>query len=289
VALRVTHYVDAADVLGDAAAFLELRPVEHNLILTMLLARAASQEAGRYWVVWEDAEPIGMVFQSPIGFRASLTPMPPEVARAAVEAIARGGFELPGVEGDAASAAAFAGHWTQVCQTGAAPVLGTRLSVLEQLTRPVGVAGQPRTATAGDVALVARWVAAFADELGEHRTPEAFVTRRVDAGLVTLWEVDGVAVGLVGRSPAVAGLVRIGPVYTPPAHRRRGYAGACVGAVSADALEDGHRCMLFTDLANPTSNSVYRALGYAARSENVRYAFDDPDTNALPLRSTATQ
>jgi predicted GNAT family acetyltransferase len=116
------------------------------------------------------------------------------------------------------------------------------------------------------------------------------VARRVAAGLMTLWDADGDEVCLVGRSPAVAGTIRIGPVYTPPEQRRRGYAAACVGAVSAAMVEAGLRCVLFTDLGNPTSNSVYRALGYTVVCENVRYAFGaDPETNALPWRSTATQ
>jgi hypothetical protein len=266
-----------------AGGFLESRPAEHNLILTMLHARAESNDVGRYWVVWEESDPVGVVFQSPLGFRASLTPMPVEAARAAADAIAGRGVELPGVEGEAASAAAFAGHWSQVQRTGASPVLGTRLSVLGPLRVPDGVAGRPRVAGANDLDLVSEWVAAFAVELGEPQTPEAFIARRVTAGLITLWDVDGADVCLVGRVPAVAGMVRIGPVFTPPRRRRRGYAGAAVAAVSAAMVAAGHRCMLFTDLGNPTSNSVYRALGYAAVSENVRYAFGtDPETNALP-------
>jgi hypothetical protein len=288
--VRVSYHGEAAEVLREAGAWLGSRPAEHNLILTMLHARAESGEAGHYWVVREDAAPIGVVFQSPIGFRATLTPMPPAAVRAAVEAIAGGGFDLPGVEGEAASAAAFAGHWSQVRRTGARPMLGTRLSVLGSLTTPDGVPGDRRVAGAGDVELVTEWAAAFADELGEHRTPAAYVAGRVEAGLISLWEVDGIDVCLAGRAPPVAGMVRIGPVYTPPAQRRRGYAGACVGNVAAEMTGQGHRCLLFTDLGNATSNSVYRALGFAAVSENVRYAFGaDIDTKALPLRSTATQ
>jgi predicted GNAT family acetyltransferase len=88
-------------------------------------------------------------------------------------------------------------------------------------------------------------------------------------------------------------MARIGPVYTPGAERRRGFAAACVSWVSRELLEAGNGCVLYTDLANPTSNSVYRALGYRAISELVRYEFAAPvaaaDTKARPLRSTATQ
>src|SRR6202023_3591473 len=83
------------------------------------------------------------------------------------------------------------------------------------------------------------------------------------------------ACGKRGADPAVwgrgrPGMARIGPVYTPDAARRRGYAAACVSWVSRELLEAGHGCVLYTDLANPTSNSVYRALGYRAIAELVR-------------------
>jgi hypothetical protein len=77
-----------------------------------------------------------------------------------------------------------------------------------------------------------------------------------------VWD-DGQPVSMIGLAPEVAGVVRIGPVYTPPPHRRRGYAGSAVAAASRRALAGGAaRCMLFTDLANPTSNKIYAEVGY---------------------------
>ena len=67
---------------------------------------------------------------------------------------------------------------------------------------------------------------------------------------------------LTGANPPSFGVARIGPVYTPPAQRRKGYAGAAVAAVSALLRDAGARVCLFTDQANPTSNGVYVALGY---------------------------
>ena len=69
-------------------------------------------------------------------------------------------------------------------------------------------------------------------------------------------------------APAV-GVVRILSVYTPPEHRRHGYASACVAAASAWALAQGaDACALYTDLANPTSNKIYQAIG-TARSKTA--------------------
>jgi predicted GNAT family acetyltransferase len=68
--------------------------------------------------------------------------------------------------------------------------------------------------------------------------------------------------------------VRIGPVYTPPEQRRRGYAGACVGALSQLLLAEGRDfCVLYTDTSNPTSNHVYQMLGYQPIMEASVYTF----------------
>lgn len=78
-----------------------------------------------------------------------------------------------------------------------------------------------------------------------------------------VWEVDDQIVSMAGPNLPTAGVVRVGLVYTPPEHRRHGYAAACVAAVSQRALDGGAiACSLLTDQANPTSNGVYRRIGY---------------------------
>ena len=80
-------------------------------------------------------------------------------------------------------------------------------------------------------------------------------------GRVWLWEVDGTPVCLVGHSPTVAGVTRIGPVWTPPEHRRQGYAAAATATVATRLAERG-RVVLFADLGNPTSTGVYLRIGF---------------------------
>ena len=77
-----------------------------------------------------------------------------------------------------------------------------------------------------------------------------------------IWE-DGEPVSMCQATGATPHGIRIGAVYTPPELRRRGYASALVAAVSQAELDRGRRwCFLFTDLANPTSNRIYQAIGY---------------------------
>ena len=92
-------------------------------------------------------------------------------------------------------------------------------------------------------------------------------------------------------SPPVAGVPRIGPVYTPPAHRRRGYAGTAVAEVSRRALAAGASiCMLFTDLGNPTSNKIYAEVGYRRFGEREEYRFSrqpQPQSQTQPQPASA--
>jgi RimJ/RimL family protein N-acetyltransferase len=91
---------------------------------------------------------------------------------------------------------------------------------------------------------------------------DAMVDARLRQQGLLVWD-DDQPVSMIGLNPPVAGVVRIGPVYTPPERRRRGYAGSAVAAGSRRALAGGAaRCMLFTDLANPTSNKIYAEVGY---------------------------
>ena len=79
-----------------------------------------------------------------------------------------------------------------------------------------------------------------------------------------LWDDEaGLPVSLAARTPAVAGVARIAPVYTPPEHRRHGYATAVTAACTADALaRDAERVVLYTDVADPSANAMYQRIGF---------------------------
>jgi predicted GNAT family acetyltransferase len=152
-----------------------------------------------------------------------------------------------------------------------------RLFRLGELRPPrPGPEGTARLAAGTDRDLLARWFGAFAREAGEppREDEHAAVTERLGYGGITLWEAGGVPVSVAGRTRAVAAMVRVGPVYTPPELRGHGYAGAVTVAVSQAALDAGIReVVLYTDLANPTSNALYQRLGYRPVEDRVVFSF----------------
>ena len=248
------------------------QPVVHNLVLSLLHARARHFEPGRYWVAAQDGRPRGVVFQSPEHFRAALTPMADDVVDAMVDAVVETGVRLPGVIGEARTAARFAGQWTERHGAAAAPSDGQRIYELIRLVQPADVSGHLRQAGADDRELVVKWMHGFDTDTGEHSDVGAIAGRRIAAGHFWLWDDDGPRSMAAHTEPAER-VVRVQAVYTPPEHRNRGYSGACVSALSARLLDRGLRCMLYTDLGNSVSNSLYRRLGYRAVAEGLRYDF----------------
>jgi predicted GNAT family acetyltransferase len=135
-----------------------------------------------------------------------------------------------------------------------------------------------RAAGGGDRTLLAKWAHAFAVETGLTEGPEE-IARSVDSRIgadpgVVVWEDGGAPVSFAGAVASSPGITRVGPVYTPPEHRRRGYATSLVAAWTSEILRRGtRRCMLFTDMANPSSNSIYQAVGYRPAGDSLLLDF----------------
>ena len=268
--VEVVELDDAREALERARPLLIARPVEHNLLLTILDQSIEHSLDGSFWLVVDGTGVIGFALESPRGWGAVLAVMPVHASRLLAENINR---PLPRVVGEAGTAAAFAGRWTETQSTSVTVIDGQRLYELTQL-RPVGSArGSLRLATAGDRATLIEWAAAFVEELELGlEDAETLVDLRLAGDRFWVWDDDG-AVSMVSASDPAAGVVRVQYVYTPPARRGSGYATACVEQVSRLLSERGLRCVLFTDLGNATSNAIYRRIGYEAVMEVLGYGF----------------
>jgi uncharacterized protein len=145
-------------------------------------------------------------------------------------------------------------------------VVAQRVFEATEVIAPRPVAGALRAYGDGDRELVLEWVAAFFAE-AMPGTPEGdaegFLVRRLDepTSRLVLWDDDGPRSFAAFGSPTPNGM-RIGPVYTPPELRGRGYASSLTAAVTERVLAERRLCFLSTDLANPTSNSIYQRIGY---------------------------
>ena len=206
-----------------------------------------------------------------------LTAIPRGVAADLATALA--GRPLSGVNGHVAAAEAFAATWRAAHPSRKVTVeRRLRLYRLGELAWPDPAPdGTLRVATDTDAPLLTDWFTAFADEVqdmdaGEDQAPD--VRDKLSYGGALIWAADGQPVSVACVTRQVVKMIRIGPVYTPPELRGRGYASAVTAEASRRAREAGaEEVLLYTDLANPTSNSIYRRIGYRAVEDRVVLAF----------------
>lgn len=272
----IVHPVLTGDVLtGDVErvlAWLAADPVAHGLplgLLRGLIDGVLVDDGPTQLIHVEEAdEVVGVAVQTDAHRRLVLSTMPSQAAPALAAAVHASGRTLPGVVGPVPVAGQFAVAWTRLTGQRSELAMAQRLHRLDRVIPPVGVPGVVRNARPDEVELICEWATAMADDIGldvNDRDPRLAeqITRRIEDGRMPVWEVAGDVVSMAGPSRPAAGVVRIGLVYTPPEHRRNGYAAACVAAVSQRALDEAAiACTLFTDLSNPTSNGVYRRIGY---------------------------
>jgi len=199
----------------------------------------------------------------------------PDQARDLAAMLADEGGTLDGVGGQRTAAEAFADEWAAL--TGAASTLSMEVGRFDLPTRPrlaFEVSGSFRVATDADAPLLDRWHQQFVDAIEGGGRAASPLTQHLAEGRVGLWEDDGRPVSMAYASPANGGVTRISGVWTPPDLRGHGYASGVVAALSTARLDAGEACMLYTDLANPTSNAIYQAMGYRRIGDSISIRFD---------------
>jgi GNAT superfamily N-acetyltransferase len=270
---------DAHEVDRLASGWLTEHAVDAGVIATILAGELSGRRRydDKSWVIARDGagEVVGVLVQT-APHPARIPTVPPTVAVAAARAWHAEGRRLPGAAGPVEAGTAFVNCWQELTGVHTELLVREGLHVLDRLEPPQGVPGRVRRADASDTDLVVRWLGDFrAEALPDHvmADPEVLARQVVD-GVYLLWEDAGQPVSLAGWRTAM-GVGRIGPVWTPPEHRRRGYAAAVTAAATQLVLDAGARPTLYTDLANPTSNGVYRRLGYQFVDELADWRFTD--------------
>jgi predicted GNAT family acetyltransferase len=176
-----------------------------------------------------------------------------------------------------ALAANFAEKWSQIAKVKCRDGMHQRIYELRKVNPPQWAQGAIRLAMRSDVDLAEQWAIAFNDEaIG---TPSddlrGLVERKIEARELYLW-IDCDPVSMAATTRPTRHGVGVNLVYTPPPLRGKGYASSCVAALSQLQLDSGYQfCVLYTDLANPTSNSIYQKIGYEAVCDSDEYVFEN--------------
>lgn len=187
------------------------------------------------------------------------------------------GAQLPGVSGRSGLPEQFAKIWSSLKNVQFHEQLSMRVYQLREVIPPPARPGYFRIATMHDLPVLTEWMRAFLIEAlhGENADAAGETTqRRINDGELFVWDIAGHPVTMAASTRPLIKGITVNMVYTPPELRGRGYASVCVAALSRHLLNEGWAyCALFTDLGNPTSNSIYQKIGYRPLCDFVQYAF----------------
>lgn len=271
------HFTTEA-ALGEEAtsSFLHEDPVRHNVLCTLLADHRRRDEPIRFW--WatdQDHAVLGAVFQAPVTYPVVVSALADPAVEPIAHALAGAEPPVDGIAGFCNDSARAAGALASRTRRPGRPVEGQRVYEVCHVEDAAPAPGAPRYAGQEDLEMLCDWLGAFDVETGFPRFDAEANRRRaqlmIDGGKLHLWAVDGVPVASTVVNGPAAGVSRVGYVYTPPQHRQQRYASSLVSFVSRDVLDGGSRCILYTQLENPTSNAIYQRLGYRPVGELVRY------------------
>lgn len=287
--MRIERYPEARAFLDRALPFLMANEAANHLLIGIsnsLVNNPNLYGTQPYLAICRDSDdvvPVGVAIMTP-PHNVLLALMPDAAVNAFVDDLLdvdRPRFAVPSVLGANAVAQTFAERWQARTGQPFRLALAERIYKLERVRPVEGVSGGLRRATVEDRELLVRWILGFGRDTGMPEQSRQQAEQTVDRRLndpdseFYLW-LDPKPVSLVGHTGPTPNGMRVGPVYTPSEHRRRGYAAACTAAVSQLLLDSGRSfCYLFTDLDNPTTNHIYPMVGYQPVVDFAEYKIDN--------------
>ncbi len=275
--MKCVSFDDAETFRRRVHGFLMADEIENNLILGISGGLRGKDEREAVMLAVEDGGQVRLAAVMTPPYRMIVSLGDPEALSCLIDGIGRHGMELPGVIGLVHMSEAFAKEWRMKTEQRVTPATGMTLYALQDVVMPAPVAGDFRQAERDDLDRVAAWVGKFGEELSlpfERDNPLEIATDKIKRRSVYFWQVGGAPVSVAGFSGATGNGVRVNFVYTPPLERGKGYASACVAQLSRRLLASGKKwCAIFADVNNPTSNRIYRRLGYRRAATYREYDF----------------
>jgi uncharacterized protein len=265
--------------LEHAGDWLTLREAEHNLLLGIsadLLARAGGPPRNAHLVTVES--------DGQIQFASLMTPPRPpllslgplEAVHALVENLDQTWGALPGAIGPKHVVTTFAQQWCARTGVDAKIFMNQCGYQLTNVTQPPPAPGEMRAARIENAGLLTGWYQDFArttDEEVEVETAMIAIHNLIQTRQLYVWDKE-YPVSMVAYGGPTPNGIRIKMVYTPPASRAHGYASQLVAGMCRELLSgERTKVFIFTDLANPVSNSIYQKIGFRRVLDNDYYKF----------------
>jgi predicted GNAT family acetyltransferase len=282
--MQLGEHADASAFLAAAAPVLDADEARHNLIhgiCSTLIDVPDTFPDAHFWTV-RAGDVVAAAMMTPPFNLIVAQPRDDAALPFLADALHARSCGIPGVTGAIPEADVFAEAWERLEGVQRRLRMSQGIYVARAVKRPAGVSGEPRRASAEDRDLVIAWARAFEAEALAEDAPHVDLERGIDRRLQSatsgfgLWVDGGEPVSLCGYGGRTPHGVRIGPVYTPPELRGRGYGSAVTAHVTHEQLTSGRDyCFLYTDLQNPTSNKIYVDIGYERVCDSADYVFED--------------
>ena len=283
-AVTLTRYADPAEFLERVREYLERREDVNTLILGVATQAASGpQEAAPFLAVVEEGDRVLAVsVRTPPRPALPAADDPPDAALTPlVDHLAREVEGPTALVAQEPMAGRFADLWSRATGCRSRVAMRQQIYRIDRVEEVKGAPGRLRRAVEEELDLLGRWFHSFCAEAAEKVSPQEAMRRArriMESTGVFLWvdpAVGDFPVSMASLARPTRHGISIGGVYTPDERRGRGYATACVVELSRRQLEKGYAfCALYADLANPTSNGIYRKIGYRPVAESGHYVFE---------------
>jgi len=280
--MTVIRHASPRAFLDRAAPLLYLAEAENNLLLG--LAETASREAiapphRRWFLTIENAgNLVGATLLAEPFCNAIITRLPTTAITELIDSLSHESVPVLGAIGPDPYSAEFASLWSRTQQVPATLKFNQRIYHCTAVNPVPSVPGTLREGLPDELELLLEWNRAFDSEIGfdvPAAHSEDLIRKSVAARTLFVWDHDG-PVSIAGASRETANGITVAKVFTPPQFRNRGYATAVVAALTQLQLSRGKRfCTLYTDLANPVSNSIYQKIGYSPVCDSQLWRFQE--------------
>ncbi len=150
--------------------------------------------------------------------------------------------------------------------------MNQRIYYCKKVVQVSNVEGNFRVATEDDFSVLIDWVYDFIVRIeGEKSAKDSEEVLHHILGEKRLFvlEKDGELLTMCARSRPLNKSETVALVYTPVPLRNHGYASKAVEQLTRLLLEEREMATLYTDLANPTSNSIYQKIGYVPYCDSM--------------------
>ena len=277
--MELRAFTNPAEYRDRVLPFLRRNEAQNCLglgIVDTLVSRPETYPKAYLWTVNDGGQIVGASWMTP-PHPIGLSEMPEQALNLLVEEAAHISDRPKSIVGPKTQSDLFARKWTDRHRLTIKSTMEQRIYQITEVKMPFSVLGQMRVVDEGDHVLLEEWSIAFIRDCGlsdSTDTASEYAARAIKSKSRYLWTLDGKPVSMAGASGSTPSGIRINWVYTPTELRGHGYASAVVAALSQKMLSEGRRfCFLYTDLANPTSNSIYQKLGYLPVCDSAHHTF----------------